>query len=84
MGYILPIQQDTYTQYVNRTVQVQRHYAYTTPTVAIPFIGKHQKEELVQKKKHFAMILEEKMKKLEKVKQLEAELGKGKHINTVG
>lgn len=63
MGYILPIQQDTYTQYVNRSVSVQQHYAYVLPTSSIKMNNHHQGDQSYQEQQKFAEILRGKMEK---------------------
>lgn len=62
MGYILPIQHDTYTQYVNRSVSVQQHYAHVLPTSSIKLNQQHLRENTKTETNKFADILKEKMK----------------------
>lgn len=77
MGYILPIQQDTYTQYANRSISVQKHYSHILPTTAIKH-AQQTAEERSQHQKKFANLLEEKLKRN---KYSSAYTGKGKLFN---
>ncbi|MCM3160851.1 hypothetical protein [Metabacillus litoralis] len=77
MGYILPIQQDTYTQYANRSISVQQHYSQILPTSAIK-LNRNNEQEHSQQQQKFANILEEKLKKN---KYSSSFTGKGKLFN---
>ncbi|TXC90709.1 hypothetical protein FS935_12425 [Metabacillus litoralis] len=78
MGYILPIQNDTYTQYVNRTVSVQNHYSHILPTTAVQKTTDHEEERTRESKSNFKEILHEKMKYSQNIAPY---TGKGNHFN---
>ena len=78
MGYILPIQQDTYTQYVNRSVSVQQHYSHVLPTSAVTLNHRHLRESPQVEQQRFADILKEKMKQNKYASEY---TGKGKLFN---
>ncbi|PMC40450.1 hypothetical protein CJ195_01680 [Bacillus sp. UMB0899] len=78
MGYILPIQQDTYIQYANRSVSVQHHYAHVMPTSAITPNTRHLRESPQAEQQRFADILKEKLKQN---KYSSEYTGKGKLFN---
>ncbi|MCV9888786.1 MULTISPECIES: hypothetical protein [Bacillaceae] len=78
MGYILPIQHDTYTQYANRSVSVQQHYAHVLPTSAITLNTRHLRESPQAEQQKFADILKDKMKQN---KYIATYTGKGNHLN---
>ncbi|WP_338787373.1 hypothetical protein [Metabacillus sp. FJAT-53654] len=72
MGYILPIQQDTYIQYANRNVPVQNHYSHTLRPSAV---------QSDMKKQRFADILDHKMRSMKTNKNSESFTVKGKYID---
>ena len=72
MGYILPIQQDTYIQYANRNVPVQNHYSHTLRPTAV---------QSDIKKQIFADVLENKMRSMKMNKNSESFTPKGKYID---
>jgi hypothetical protein len=77
MGYILPIQHDTYNQYVNRSIPVKYQYSHIFPTDAIQLTKKDIKEKK-QYQQCFSDVLDQKMEiKLSAASSLE----KGKIIN---
>ncbi len=78
MGYILPIQQDTYVQYANRTVPVHQHFAHIPPTSAMTPNTRHHRETQQAEQLKFADILREKMKQN---KYSSKYTGKGKLFN---
>lgn len=78
MGYILPIQHDTYTQYANRSVSVQQHYAHVLPTSAIKLNQHHLRENTKTETNKFADLLKEKMKNNH---YSSVYTGKGQHFN---
>lgn len=81
MGYILPIQQDTYTQYANRSVPVKSHYSHILPTAAIQITNTYIKKETKQNQQRFVDVLEQKMRTMKSTKNTASFTGKGKHFN---
>lgn len=81
MGYILPIQHDTYIQYANRSVPVQKHYSHTLPTTAVQSISNFNREEPFQQQHQFADILEQKKRILKNNQNSGQFFGKGKQID---
>jgi hypothetical protein len=73
MGYILPIQQDTYIQYSNRNVPVQNHYSHTLRPTAVQSDMKQQQK--------FADVLDHKMRSMKTNKKSESFTHKGKYID---
>jgi hypothetical protein len=81
MGYILPIQHDTYTQYANRSVPVQSHYSHILPTAAIQLTNKYMEEETKQNHQRFVDVLEQKMQTVKPTKFTSSFTGKGQLFN---
>ncbi|MDQ0230650.1 hypothetical protein [Metabacillus malikii] len=81
MGYILPIQQDTYTQYANRFSKIQGHYSHIVAPQRAASIQREQKKATEKQQKKFSQVLEEKMFEQEVKNSL---TGKGNHINLLG
>jgi hypothetical protein len=78
MGYILPIQHDTYTQYANRSVPVKSHYSHILPTAAIQITNTYIEK---QNQQRFVNVLEQKMRTMKSTKNTASFTGKGKHFN---
>ncbi|WP_226670716.1 hypothetical protein [Metabacillus litoralis] len=78
MGYILPIQNYTYTQYVNRSLPVQSHYSHILPTTAVQNTTNNEEEHTKESGTNFAEILQQKMKNS---KDIAPYTGKGNYFN---
>ncbi|QGQ44733.1 hypothetical protein [Metabacillus sediminilitoris] len=76
MGYILPIQHVTYTQYANRTLPVKNQISKVLPSAAVQLQLSNQ--ETREPRQRFADILESKMRK---IKSSPSFIEKGKHVN---
>lgn len=57
MGYILPIQIDTYTQYVNRTIPTKHDYAQVPATASILLNNQYIEEERRHDQQQFSQTL---------------------------
>lgn len=78
MVYIQPIQSDTYTQYVNRSIPVKTDYALLTAASAIHLNKRYFEEERRHSDhRRFAKILEAKKRQLNRKHQdpLHSEIG---------
>ncbi|WP_273122487.1 hypothetical protein ACNRWW_05365 [Metabacillus sp. HB246100] len=78
MGYILPIQNDTYTQYVNRSMPVQSHYSHILPVTYAQRAESKNHQPNDESDSHFATILK---KKLNNSNSISDVTGKGQFFN---
>lgn len=74
MGYILPIQYDTYTQYANRTLPVKNQISPILSSASIQLSNQETRES----RQRFAEILEKKMRNIKSSPSLSE---KGKYVN---
>lgn len=74
MGYLLPIQSDTYTQYNNRNYLVKNHVSPIQPSAAIQLFN----QEAKQNRQRFAELVEKKMRTM---KSTTSSMGKGEYVN---
>lgn len=82
MGYILPIQLDTYTQYVNRTIPTKSDYAEVPATATISLNNQYIEEERRNDQQRFSRILDTfKKSDSEKKDHSSKYTGKGKLFN---
>ncbi|MFC0271898.1 hypothetical protein ACFFIX_10590 [Metabacillus herbersteinensis] len=82
MGYILPIQLDTYTQYVNRTIPAKNDYAQVPATATILLNNQYIEEERRQDQQRFSQILDTYKKRDDVRKNPSSKYtGKGKLFN---
>ncbi|MFC4321781.1 hypothetical protein [Litchfieldia salsa] len=58
MGYIMPVQQNTYTQYANRRSLHNYNYAHINTTSAMKLNSKYVEEEKSHETRRFSKILE--------------------------
>ncbi|WP_223700637.1 hypothetical protein [Sutcliffiella deserti] len=84
MGYVLPVQMDTYTQYANRTAST-KEYIKLDPVVKPTFyrVDSQYSWEDIQKNNHSRLV---ERKREEQTKQISDRLlfditGKGRYIN---